>query len=479
MSHKAFVGVGSNLGDRRVNILAALQRLRSCARIESVSAFYESPAAEGAEGPAFLNVAAAVEVEEGRAIFERRLADVERTVGRTSTQRLAARPIDIDLLAFDEWEHPRLSERPYNLIPLAEIAPAYLPRAQRQDGTVRKLEHGLRFVTDRQQEVPEIRVAVGRAGVSRVRRTLNLEIDGKTRSVRAELSMVADLAAHRSGVHMSRFVESLEEAVLGLLARDGHPVRIDSLIESIARDIVASQDASQADVRLRAEFALERWTPVSGDRGEETYTLVGIAHADASRARSIVGIEAEGMTACPCAQAMVREHALHSLREAGFAEEEARRALDTLPAATHNQRGRAQLLVGTTEDERRRELRIEDLVEIAESSMSSETYDLLKRPDEFFVVNKAHRNPKFVEDVVRGMIARVLETYAAFGDDAFVFASQRNEESIHKHDAFAEAYGTFGEFRSELRGGVTEKTELAGWLGSPAHRCAISAMDAS
>lgn len=98
--------------------------------------------------------------------------------------------------------------------------------------------------------------------------------------------------------------------------------------------------------------------------------------------------------------------------------------------------------------------------------MSSETYDLLKRPDEFFVVNKAHRNPKFVEDVVRGIVARTLETYEAFGDDAFVFASQRNEESIHKHDAFAEAFGCFGEFREELRGGavVMPKTDLSAWL---------------
>ena len=67
-------------------------------------------------------------------------------------------------------------------------------------------------------------------------------------------------------------------------------------------------------------------------------------------------------------------------------------------------------------------IRAEDLVEIVESSMSSETYDLLKRPDEFFIVNKAHHNPKFVEDVVRGILARTLEMYADLGDDTFVFA---------------------------------------------------------
>jgi GTP cyclohydrolase-4 len=209
---------------------------------------------------------------------------------------------------------------------------------------------------------------------------------------------------------------------------------------------------------------LERWTPVSGKRGEETYTLLGIAHADATGTRRVVGVEAEGMTACPCAQAMIREHSLRELIEAGFSEADAQRALDALPVATHNQRGRGTLLIGTAEVQSDA-IRAEDLVEIVENSMSSETYDLLKRPDEFFVVNKAHHHPRFVEDVVRGILARALDMYADFGDETFVFASQVNEESIHKHDAFAEGFGLFGELRSELRSGTpSAKSDLATWL---------------
>jgi GTP cyclohydrolase IV len=227
---------------------------------------------------------------------------------------------------------------------------------------------------------------------------------------------------------------------------------------------VRSQRAVRADVRLRAEFGLERWTPVSGKRGEEIYTLVGIAHADENGTRRVVGVEAEGMTACPCAQAMVREHSLHELVDVGFSEAEAVRALDALPVATHNQRGRGTILLGS--DAPAEAIRAEDLVEIVENAMSSETYDLLKRPDEFFVVNKAHHNPKFVEDVVRGILSRALDMYADLGDDTFVFASQVNEESIHKHDAFAEGFGLFGELREELRTGahLAVKTDLAAWL---------------
>jgi GTP cyclohydrolase-4 len=463
--HDLYVGVGSNLGDRQANILAALQRLRARAQILTVSAFYESEAADGAQGPAYLNVAAALRSELDAEAFASFARDVELAVGRArGTRRLEARPIDIDLLVYDgENVQPQLDTRPYNAVPLAEIAP-HLIAGVSANGLVRRRERGLRFDTDRQSEEPEVRLSLSRAGVSRVRRVVHLEIDGRPAVYNGEFSMVADLAADRSGVHMSRFAEILEEATLEVLADATKPARIERLAEAIAREIVQSQRAVRAEVRLRARFGLERWTPVSGKRGEETYTLVGIAHADESGTRRVVGVEAEGMTACPCAQAMVREHSMHQLVEAGFSEGDARRALDVLPVATHNQRGRGSILIGVP-DAQTDVIRAEDLVEIVENSMSSETYDLLKRPDEFFVVNKAHHNPKFVEDVVRGILWRTLEMYADLGEDTFVFASQVNEESIHKHDAFAEGFGLFGELRAELRTGLpAEKTDLGAFL---------------
>ncbi|MGH7736627.1 MAG: GTP cyclohydrolase MptA [Candidatus Tyrphobacter sp.] len=462
---RAYIGVGSNLGDRRANIFAALQRVRARAVVTAVSSFYESEPADGAQGPAFLNVAAEVEANADRQAFEQMLAEAQRYVGRQSERRLDARPIDIDLLVFKGWEHPQLRLRPYNIVPLAEIAPEYAGRISATGPMPQRLEHGLRFAADRQEEEPEVRIALNTVGVSRVRRVLPIEIDGRTSVANAEFSMVADLGPDRSGVHMSRFVEVLEETTLDVLAQMEEPARIERLAEAVARAIAASHETIAAEVRLHARFALERWTPVSGKRSQESYELLGIAHVRSGEARRLVGVEVEGMTACPCAQAMMRERGLRELHDAGFNDEDARRALDALPMATHNQRGLGRLLVGTQSDAALREVRIEDLVEIVEGAMSAETYDLLKRPDEFFIVNKAHRNPKFVEDVVRAAIARTLATYETFSDEAFVFASQRNDESIHKHDAFAQAFGCFGEFRKELSGNaVTSRTRTSEWL---------------
>lgn len=461
-----YIGIGSNLGDRQATILAALQRLRAHASVDRVSAFYESPPADGADGPDFLNVAAELHIAMERPAFEAAIFEIQSALGRVSQQRLAARPIDIDILAFDDDVHPELSTRAYNLVPLAEIAPAFAPTAAALGATApRRCERSLHFSSNRQEEVPDVRLSLSRVGVAKVKRIIPIEIGGRTQVYHAEFSMVADLAPDKAGVHMSRFSELLEEATLDVLSQTDVPTRVEQLVERVASAIVRSQNAICADVRLRAEFGLDRWTPVSGKRSHEIYTLIAIAHADEAGARRVIGVEAEGMTACPCAQQMMREHSTHELRIAGFSEAEAQRALDVLPLATHNQRGRGRLLIGAL-PQHAQNVHVEDLVEIVESSMSSETYDLLKRPDEFFVVNKAHRNPKFVEDVVRGMLARALDMYADFPDDTFAFARQINDESIHKHDAFAEGYGSFAELRQELRSGtyVTRKTDLATWL---------------
>jgi GTP cyclohydrolase-4 len=484
--HTLLIGLGSNLGDRQGTILTALQRLRREANVEAVSSYYETPPTGGVAGPAFLNVAARITTALDPAAFERFVRGVESAIGRQHPSPLSARPIDIDILYVDalsadfgrfEVPHPYIEKRPFNLIPLAEIAGDLVdPRlnmtiaelaAATDAAGITKKARAMHFFANRQEEAPDVRLSLNRVGVSSVKHIIRLQVDGEQRVFNADFTMVADLRPDKAGVHMSRFSELLEAATLDVLAREEQPARVEDVVEQIAREIVVSQDAIRADVRVRADFGLERWTPVSGKRTEETYTLIGIAHADQHGTKRLVGVEAEGMTACPCAQLMVREHSHRELLAAGFSDAEANRALDALPVATHNQRGRGAVLIGTS-NEFGEQLRAEDLVEIVESSMSSETYDLLKRPDEFFIVNKAHQNPKFVEDVVRGILARALDVYGDFPDATFISASQVNYESIHKHDAFAEAFGLFGEFRRELRDGVhvDTKTDVATWLGT-------------
>jgi GTP cyclohydrolase-4 len=274
---------------------------------------------------------------------------------------------------------------------------------------------------------------------------IQLTTDGRSTPLYADLDLFVDLNPEQAGVHMSRFSDVLESLVEDLSLEPSSD--IESLAERLAHQVVQSQGALRSEVHIRAQYPMAKVTPVSGKSIEELYVLIGIAASTGEQTRCLVGIEAEGLTVCPCAQGMVHEYAEELLLEEGFSEQEIERVLDVLPLASHNQRGRGTLLIGSEQ-----RVPATNLVHIVEASMSSETYELLKRPDEFFVVNKAHRNPRFVEDVVREMLRNVVAVYPDLSDDAFVLAKQENLESIHQHNAFAERYGTLGEIRREILG---------------------------
>ena len=193
---------------------------------------------------------------------------------------------------------------------------------------------------------------------------------------------------------MSRFPELFGEAIDAVVI--GEAFLVETLAEHIARHIVERQDALRAEVRIEAQYPLARRTPVTGLPTQEIAKLIGIAAASPHGVRRVVGVEAWGINACPCAQGLVRGAAADRLLEAGFGEGDIDRILELVPLATHNQRGKGTLLVGTNAA-----INAEHLVEIVERSMSSPVYELLKRPDELFVVEHAHLQPRFVEDSVR------------------------------------------------------------------------------
>lgn len=135
MTHTAYIALGSNLGDRRANLLAGLERLGQHPGIHvgKVSTFHETTPVGGPAGQApYLNAVAKIQTAlEPRALLSV-LLDVERSLGRVRGERNLPRTLDLDLLLYDQLllrdknltlPHPRLHERWFVLAPLAEIAP--------------------------------------------------------------------------------------------------------------------------------------------------------------------------------------------------------------------------------------------------------------------------------------------------------------------------------------------------------------------
>ncbi|HEY4996540.1 MAG TPA: GTP cyclohydrolase, FolE2/MptA family, partial [Solirubrobacteraceae bacterium] len=181
--------------------------------------------------------------------------------------------------------------------------------------------------------------------------------------------------------------------------------------------------------------------------------------------RRTVGVSATGMTACPCAQELVAGRARERLAGKGYEPEQIEEILASVPVATHNQRGLATLEIGLTEG-CSTEIEARTLLAIAESSMSSEIYELMKRSDEVEVVEKAHRRPRFVEDCVREMLAGVVREFASLEGESFVSARQENLETIHQHNVVAERHGLLRELREEISTGssAAHQTSLGEWL---------------
>ncbi len=318
---------------------------------------------------------------------------------------------------------------------------------------------GVELQEDLQASPPEIALALSRAGVSGVQKAVRIRRGDAETVMAAVIDCTVDLAADQKGVHMSRFPELFEDAIELVVEREALLVEV--LAEHIAASVVERQRALRAEVWIRAQWPIHRRTPVTGLATQEMVTLCGIAAASEAGTRRAVGVEATGINACPCAQGLVRGRASERLLDAGFEASDVERILELVPIATHNQRGRQTLFVGTEQD-----LDAEVLVDVAERSMSAPIYDLLKRPDELFVVEHAHLQPRFVEDSVRYALRDALETLPDLADEDFLLSKQVNFETIHVHDVVAERFGTVGELRNELATGAAPGTQttLAAWL---------------
>jgi len=307
---------------------------------------------------------------------------------------------------------------------------------------------------DVQQWKPAQRFPLTRAGTSRLKKVVRIHRPDKEVTLIPSITLGVDLPATQKGSHMSRNVEVINEVVRE--AGERGIDSLESLCAAAARRLLERHEyARSAGVEMEADYFQER--EVGGTLNEEHYTL--IAEAEATReengekggrdsengdseneitVRKLVGVKVTGMTACPCAMETTRSILMDSTGKNGNP------AILDFPTMTHNQRNVSTILLEVAEEE---PVEANDLIRIVEESMSSPTFGILKRRYEGELVKKAHENPKFVEDVVREILTRVVKHYSGLPDSAAITVRSVSEESIHKHDAYAECQTTMGKLR--------------------------------
>jgi len=320
--------------------------------------------------------------------------------------------------------------------------------------------------TDVQASRPATEVSLTRVGIRDVEKVIRVNGGGEPGLFFAQLECFVDLNPRQAGVHMSRFEEVVNEAIDQVVLSE--TLRAEELAAHIAERVRERQDGLRAEVTIAARYPETVPTPASNLPTQEIYTLLGTAVASDRGTRTLTGVEAHGMTACPCAQGLLADRAHERLAADGFTDDEIERVFAHVPVATHNQRGIGSLHIGRPEAFSL-EIDARDLLHIVEASMSSEIYELMKRSDEAAVVEKAHLQPRFVEDVVREMVRRVAEAYPQLRDGGFVRAHQENLETIHRHSVVAERSGDLAEILAELETGEHSRHHVTTreWLEAP------------
>lgn len=303
---------------------------------------------------------------------------------------------------------------------------------------------------DTQDDTPNIPVQLTRVGVTGVKKLLKIERDQKRPIILLpEFEAFVDLPRDQKGIHMSRSPEAISEVLEEKLEENA--IEVESLCAEIVNSLLEKHTyAKRVEVNMTSDFMFLRKSPVTKKNTQEMSKLmasaIGYREKDEVVIRKLVGIEVVGMTVCPCAQESVKESSKQKLLE--FLDEETtQKVLDTVSFSSHNQRGRGMIMIEVPENQ---SIQAEKLIDIIESSMSSPVCELLKRPDENAIVLNAHQNPVFVEDCVRNMVQKIVEEYNELPDDTMLTLRQINEESIHRHNAFAEKIATIGELREEI-----------------------------
>ncbi len=286
---------------------------------------------------------------------------------------------------------------------------------------------------DIQAQKPNYTYKLTRVGVTNVVKQIVVKRPDRKVILTPTINLFVDLPSIKKGSDLSRNIEIIEEIVE---ASSEKPCSsIESLAENIVKMLLKKHPyATHAEIEMVSDYFLEKKNP-SGKKSVEKYKLFAKAMKNDSGIRKMIGVTVTGITVCPCAMETVRVTLIEKYPEQ-------KEFLEKIPVVSHNQRNNTTIMIEVPEGYY---IEANDLIDVAEKAMSSPTYEILKRKDEEEVVMRAHENPKFVEDVVRDALKEIVKKYSSFPKDTLITVRSESEESIHKHNAFAERVTTLGE----------------------------------
>ena len=210
----------------------------------------------------------------------------------------------------------------------------------------------------------------------------------------ATFNMYVNLPHNFKGTHMSRFVE--------ILHQHEREISVKSFKEILA-EMTERLEAQSGHIEIRFPYFVSKKAPISGVESLMDYEVTFIGEIHDGEPQLMVKVVVPVTSLCPCSK---------KISDYG----------------AHNQRSHVTVTARIEEF-----VWIEELIDIVEKEASCELFGLLKRPDEKYVTERAYDNPKFVEDMVRDVAARLNSEERI----SYYIVESENFESIHNHSAYA------------------------------------------
>src|SRR5690554_5120341 len=252
--------------------------------------------------------------------------------------------------------------------------------------------------TDEIEDVQNIadkrKIAIDKVGIKDIKHPVKVSdrTTGEQHTV-ANFNMYVKLPHHFKGTHMSRFVE--------IPNQHEREITVKSFREMLG-EMTERLDAESGYIEMNFPYFVNKEAPISKVRSLMDYDVTFIGEIKGKETTMTVKVVVPVTSLCPCSK---------NISDYG----------------AHNQRSHVTLTVRVDSF-----VWIEDLIDLVEKQASCEIYGLLKRPDEKYVTERAYDNPKFVEDMVRDVAAKLNEDERI---NAYIVESE-NFESIHNHSAY-------------------------------------------
>ncbi|MCP8323613.1 MAG: GTP cyclohydrolase MptA [Candidatus Methylarchaceae archaeon HK02M2] len=305
---------------------------------------------------------------------------------------------------------------------------------------------------------PEINLSLNKVGIVGLKMPIGyISLKNKPVIVVPTFDVFIDLPSSQKGIHTSRNYEVITDVLSKYV---GKMYKLEDVSVAISKELLEKHEyATRSEVKAHGEAIFERETPKTRILSYEPFKMMAKAYAkrraDGSiSAKRMIGIGLTGITACPCVKEVLKKISEKEIEKLGITTNKVRKIMNKIPMATHMQRAQSSIIIEIPDGVEMDAIR---LVQIITDSMSSSTFEILKRSDEAELVLRAAFNLRFVEDCVRYMMYYVIRDFPDFPDSTYLMFKVRSMESIHQHDMVAKRKTTLGEIRNELNSNIETK----------------------